>query len=239
MSTAAVIIIGNEILSGKFADENGPYFIRRMRTLGIDLLRIVTVADDHAAIADEVRRCAASFDHVFTTGGVGPTHDDITFEGVAAGLGLPLHVNAELLALARSHGFPEDAGTTRMASLPVGTELLTGPAQPFPVLRIRNVYVLPGIPALVKQQFEFVAPALAGDAVHCVRVYARNLESEIAVALAAVAAAHPAVAIGSYPRFGEREHRLVITLEGRDPAALAVAVEEVRTLLDTVRVDGP
>ncbi len=239
MSTAAVIIIGDEILSGKFADENGPYFIRRLRTLGVDLRRLVTISDDLDAIADEVRRCGAAFDHVFTTGGVGPTHDDITFEGVARGLGLPLQVDEELMALAERHGFPKDGGTLRMATVPAGMERITGAAQIFPVLRVQNIYVMPGIPALVKQQFEYIAPSLAGVAVRCVRVYARNLESDIAVALSDIAAAHRGVAIGSYPRFGDKAHRLVVTLESRDDDALTLAVDAVHGILDTVRVDGP
>lgn len=239
MTTAAVVVIGQEILTGKFRDENGPYLIDRLRALGVDLLRIATIPDDVDVIADEVARCAALADHVITTGGVGPTHDDVTLEGVAQGLGVPLVIHPQLAALAAQHGLPDDEGTRRMSSVPAGTELVTGPGGGFPAVLARNVIVLPGVPMLVKQQFEMLAPRLASTTVTVARVYARDRESDIAVRLTAVAAAFPSVSIGSYPRFGEAERKLIVTLEGRDPVAVAAALGQVAAILDVVVVEGP
>ena len=158
MSTAAVVIIGNEVLTGKFADENGPYLIGRLRTLGTDLVRLVTIPDDVAVIADEVRRCAAAADHVFTSGGVGPTHDDVTFEGVAGAFRVPLELRTELLDLIAQFGMPRNDGTERMARVPAGAELLFHEALSYPVVRVRNAYVLPGVPKLFRNKFEANTP---------------------------------------------------------------------------------
>lgn len=235
MATASIIVVGREILTGKFQDENGPYLIGRLRTLGIDVRRLVVVDDVIEEIADEVRRCAEATDHVFTTGGVGPTHDDVTFEGVARAFGVGLVLDETLRALLSRHGLVDEANL-RMATVPEGTELFTGGVETYPVVRVRNVVVMPGIPALVKQKFEVLAPTLSGRRVHALRVYARDRESDVAGPLAALDAAHPAVDIGSYPRWGEGDHRLIVTAESTDPHALQVAREAIEALVDVVRV---
>src|SRR5690606_10377770 len=116
MATAAGIIIGNEILSGKFADENGPFLIRRLRSLGVDLVRLVTIPDVPRVIAEEVRRCSQLADHVFTTGGVGPTHDDVTLESVALAFDLPLERNPALVRVLERFELPLDEANLRMAT---------------------------------------------------------------------------------------------------------------------------
>ncbi|MCB9682060.1 MAG: competence/damage-inducible protein A [Alphaproteobacteria bacterium] len=237
MSRASVVVIGNEILTGKFADENGPFFIRRFRELGVDLVRLVTIADTIEAIADEVALCAARSDHVFTTGGVGPTHDDLTFEGIAAAFDLPLRVHPDLVALMERFGMPRDAANLRMATLPEGAELVLGEGMHYPVIRVRNVWILPGVPFLAARKFEVIAPMLTGQKVGCLKVYARNQETDVAAALAGIQAAHPGVDIGSYPRFGEGDHSLIVTLESRDPAALAAARAATVSALDVLRVE--
>lgn len=236
MPTAAVVIIGREILTGKFADDNGPYLIGRLRALGVDLVRMAVIDDRIDAIADEVRRCAAAVDHVFTTGGVGPTHDDVTFEGIAAAFGVPLVLDEDLASLLRAHGLG-DPMNLRMATVPQGAVLDRAGEASFPTVRVRNVIVMPGIPALVRQKFEALAPSLAGTRVRTLRVYARDRESDVAGALAAIDAAHPAVEIGSYPRFGEGEHRLIVTAECFDAAALAAARDAIVAAVDVVRVE--
>ena len=124
MSSAAIIIIGNEILTGKFADENAPWLIGRLRSLGVDLGRIVTIPDTIEDIAQEVRTASARFDHVFTSGGVGPTHDDLTLPGVAAALGVPVVRHPELEGILRTRmGAACNEAALRMADLPDGAEL--------------------------------------------------------------------------------------------------------------------
>jgi molybdenum cofactor synthesis domain-containing protein len=239
MPTASVVIIGDEILTGKFQDENGPFFIRRFRTLGVSLVRLVTIRDELDEIAEEVRRCSACSDHVFTTGGVGPTHDDLTFEGIARAFDLPLVEHPDLVALIERFGLPKDAGTMRMAMVPEGTQLMMSEHHGYPVVKVRNVFVLPGVPRLMRQKFETVAPEIAGEAVTCVRVYARDYETHVAVSLGEVADRFSDVAIGSYPRFGEASHKLIVTLESRSIEQLELARDAVVELLDVVKVEGP
>lgn len=239
MPTAAAIVIGHEILTGKFRDENGPYLIDRLRALGCDLRRLATVEDDVGDIADEVRLCAGRYDFVFTSGGVGPTHDDVTLEGVARAFDVPLVQHEELVALMRRWEHPENPSTLRMANLPQGTELVAHARLAFPVLRVRNVWIFPGVPRLLREKFENVADRFAGQAVSVARVYTDEHESAIAERLAGVARRHPAVEIGSYPRFGEGAYKVILTLESRDEAALARAREEVVATLSVVVVQEP
>jgi molybdenum cofactor synthesis domain-containing protein len=236
MPSVAVIVIGNEILTGKFADENGPYLIRRLRDLGADLHRLVTLSDDVDGIAAEVRACAARYDHVVTTGGVGPTHDDVTFEGIARAFDVALEAHPDLIALAERFELPRNAGTLRMAMVPVGTVLLHHEALSYPVMRMRNVWVFPGVPRLLRNKFEAVANHFAGEAVHTARLYTAEDEWDIAERLTAVAERYPNVAIGSYPRFGEGAYHGILTLESRDPDLLARACAELEAVLTTIQL---
>ena len=181
MPTAAAVIIGDEILSGKFADENGPFFIRRLRTLGTDLSRLVTISDDLDAISGEVRRCSAAYDLVFTTGGVGPTHDDLTLEGIALAFDRPLVLSDEIVERMRSFDMTIDETTLRMAKVPEGTVLEQTEAGSYPVLRCENVWIFPGVPKLMHIKFEALAHRFAGQAVLTHRLYVTEPETRIAV----------------------------------------------------------
>jgi molybdenum cofactor synthesis domain-containing protein len=238
MSTAAAVIVGNEVLTGKFADENGPYLIGRLRTLGCDLVRLVTIPDEVRVIADEVRRCSAAADHVFTSGGVGPTHDDVTFEGIAGAFGVGLELRAELLDVVAQFGMPRNVGTERMARVPIGAELLFHAMPSYPVVRMNNVYVLPGVPKLFKDKFERIAERFAGEAVAVARVYTDEDEWHLAERLTAVADAWPTVAIGSYPRWGEGPFHVILTLESRDHEALAAAEAAIRRTIRAIPPPG-
>lgn len=239
MPTAAVVVIGDEILTGKFRDENGPYFIDRLRALGCDLVRVVTIRDVVEEIADEVRRCAEACDFVFTSGGVGPTHDDVSLQGIAAAFDVPLHVHPELVAILRRFDLPENPATLRMATVPEGAKLVAHAGLSYPVVVVRNVWIFPGIPKLLREKFEHVADHFAGDRMHVARVYTDERETAIAERLTALANRHPAVAFGSYPRFGEGPYRVIVTLESRDPDALEAAHTEARTILSLVEIAPP
>ncbi len=239
MPTAAAIIIGNEILSGKFADENGPYFIRRLRDLGTDLVRLVTIPDELDVIAHEVRACSELADHVFTTGGVGPTHDDVTLEGIARAFDRPLVTADRLVALMERYEIGINEMTLRMARIPEGTVMVDSPASSYPVLRCENVWIFPGVPRLMQQKFESLASEFAGEAVQTDRLYVTAWESEIAEDLAEAARAFPSVEIGSYPRYSEGPYNVIITLESRDPAALAAAAEQLRGTLPLLQASKP
>jgi molybdenum cofactor synthesis domain-containing protein len=231
--TAAGIIIGDEILTGKFPDENGPFLVRRLRTLGTDLRRLVTIPDDPAVIAAEVRSAAEAFDHVFTSGGVGPTHDDLTLESVARGFGVDTHRHPDLVRILQAADLTGEHAM-RMATVPRGTELLWEGAASYPVIRVRNVFVLPGIPRLFQQKFEQVAYRVAGEAVGTRRLYCAEAETSIAARLDGVQRAFPGVDIGSYPRFGEGPWKVIVTLESRDADALAAAAAALEGCLSLV-----
>lgn len=221
MPTAAVIVIGNEILTGKFADENGPYLVRRLRELGVDLGRIVVIPDVIEVIASEVRGASSKFDHVFTSGGVGPTHDDLTFPAIAAAFDRPLERNAALVKVIeeRSKG-PLTTAAYRMAEVPVGAELWWDGDVLFPLVVMRNVAIFPGVPSLFRLKFEAVAHRFAGVPMACRRLVTERGEPEIAAPLTEAATRWPSVAIGSYPRFETTPHTVIVTMEGRDPGAL-------------------
>ena len=239
MPTAAVVVIGNEILTGKFRDENGPFFIERLRALGCDLVRIAVVRDEVDEIADEVRRCAAVADFVLTSGGVGPTHDDVTIEGIAKAFDLPMAVHPDLQNLLRRYGLPEDEANLRMATVPEGTVLEVGNGRSFPIVVVRNVWIFPGIPKLLRDKFESVADRFAGKTVLTARIYTDEYETEMAVRLTGVARRHPTVAIGSYPRFGEGPTHVILTLESRDADALRAAHTDLAANVRVLKTEPP
>jgi molybdenum cofactor synthesis domain-containing protein len=240
MPTAAVIIIGNEILTGKFPDENGPFLIRRLRDLGVDLGRIVVIPDVIETIAAEVRAASAAFDFVFTTGGVGPTHDDLTFLGVAAAFDQPVERHPELVRViaARSH-VPLNDAAYRMAEVPFGAELWWDGEVFYPLVVMRNVAIFPGVPMLLKLKFDAVAHRFGGVPVMCRRLVTELDEPTIADALTEAQARWPAVAIGSYPRFETRPHTVIVTMEGRDAAALDACEGWLRARIPAATSSAP
>jgi molybdenum cofactor synthesis domain-containing protein len=246
--SAALVVVGSEVLSAKVQDENGPYAIRRLRELGVRLLAIHVVPDrleEVAAAVDGERRRA---DWVFTSGGVGPTHDDVTVAAVARAVGRPLVRSpafAEWLRTIhrRHHGGEEPPeAALRMADLPEGVKLLGDSG--FPTLCVENVVMLPGPPRFFRFQLDAIADLLVSDQpFRLAAVYLSAGEERFAPQLAAVAAAHPAVEIGSYPRFDEgADHRVKLTVESRDLAAVEAALAAVLAALSAewvVRVEGP
>lgn len=217
-----MIIIGNEILTGKYADENSPWLVGRLRAIGCDLLRIAVVPDTVEAIAEEVALQAARADWVLTTGGVGPTHDDITFAGLARAFGVGLHHHPDLVAVLRERlGDACNTAALRMAEVPEGAELWWDGQVRYPTVVTRNVVAFPGVPSLLKLKFDKVAARFGGAPVSCVRLRTEATESAIADRLTDAAARWPAVGIGSYPRFDEVPVHVIITLESRDAEALA------------------
>ncbi len=244
--SAALVVVGNEVLSAKVQDENGPWAARRLRELGVRLLAIHVVADRTEDIVAAVNAERARAGWVFTSGGVGPTHDDITVAAVAAALGRRLVRLAPLESAIREihrrhHGGadpPEIA--LRMADVPEGTRLLGDPA--YPTMAVENVVMLPGPPRFFRFQFEQVAPLLQAPPFRLATVYLSVGEERFAVALAEVARAHPAVEIGSYPRFEEgADFRVRVTVESRDGTAVAAALSALLAVLPgewVVRVEG-
>ena len=235
LTTAAAIIIGDEILTGKFSDENGPYLISRLRKLGVDLKRLVIIGDEPGIVATEVARCSEACDYVFTTGGVGPTHDDITLQGVAAAFDVELIVDPTLVEILRKYGMELNSAALRMATVPQGSRLLFVDSH-YPILVFRNVYVFPGIPKLFRTKFEAVAPELSGTKVHTARIYTNEVETVIAARLEKVADLFPQVAIGSYPRLGQSQYKVIVTLESRVQSDVELAYQALCRELSVVDV---
>ena len=228
MATAGIVIIGDEILSGKFADENAVFLIRELRALGVDLRRVTMIPDVVDDIAATVTSFASKFDYVFTSGGVGPPHDDLTIEGIAKGFGTRVVREPELEKRVRAYwGAKLAEPNLRLADVPEGCELVYGKDQIWPVVAYQNVFILPGVPALFRRKFVDIRDRFRAEPVTVARLYINADEGEIADDLNAVVAAFPSVKVGSYPRFSEKDFRVLITLEGK----LASDVAGAQTML--------
>jgi len=174
-----------------------------------------------------VVRFAGRFTHVFTSGGVGPTHDDLTMEGIARGFGTRVVQHPDLVARIKAYwGEKLAPANLRLAQIPEGASLIYGDAV-WPVVQYQNVYVMPGVPQLFKRKFLDIRDRFRSAPVVLARVWSHGDEGELAPHLDAVVAAHPAVKLGSYPRFLEKDFRVILTLEGADPAAVAAAADEL------------
>jgi molybdenum cofactor synthesis domain-containing protein len=224
---AAILLIGNELLSGKVEDENARYLVHELRDLGVTLGRIEVIPDVAGEIADTVRKLARRFDVLFTSGGVGPTHDDLTLAGVAAAFEMPMVRNPELEALLRaSYGKQLYERDLRMADLPGGARLEYGAAERgtiWPVVVVNNVWILPGVPAIFRRKFQAVRELFRTLPIFGRAVYSREGEGSIADVLDAVVAEFPSVEIGSYPHIEAVDYKVKITLDGRDRATVEAA----------------
>lgn len=242
MRTAAIVLIGNELLSGKIQDENATWLARRLRGLGVDLRRISVVPDDPSAIIDEVRRVHAQVDHVFTSGGVGPTHDDITLATIAQAFGVPLVRDPDLAALIEYYfGDRLQPDHLRMADIPEGCALIRTEAMKWPVYNFREIYILPGVPKIFRAKFDAIADRFASGTIHLRNLYLDADEGSIAALLRAAQATH-AVMIGSYPRFDAPDHKVRITVESREAEAVDAAIATLLGGLPAaavVRADPP
>ena len=236
-TTAAILVIGDEILSGKVEDQNARLLIGELRELGVALRRILIIPDDVETVAAAVRELSAGFDHVFTSGGVGPTHDDVTILGVARAFNKPIVRHPDLERRLKSHFGPNaDDSKLRMADVPENAELLEMPDWRWPVLVCGNVYILPGVPELFRKKFLAMRERFRVAPFFAKAIYTQEDEFDIAEDLRRVADAHPAVAIGSYPNFSSTEYRVKVTLESKDDAALSVAVKALIAKLDHERL---
>ncbi|MDP3657930.1 MAG: molybdopterin-binding protein [Brevundimonas sp.] len=239
--TAAVLIIGDEVLSGRTQDTNLTAIARFLAALGIDLMEARTVGDRKAQIVDGLNALRAAHDYVFTTGGIGPTHDDITADAVATAFGVALPEHPDALAiLVRRYGDDFNAARRRMARIPEGGTLIANPVTDAPGFQIGNVFVLAGVPTIMTAMLEDVAPRLRTGAV----VHARTIrvtgvgEGDVAEMLTAAARAEREVSFGSYPfghgSVGEIGTNLVV--RGRDAAKVETAVAGLLTQLAAVGV---
>jgi FAD synthetase len=237
MAKAGLIVIGDEILSGKVVDTNTPFLIGELRALGVTLAEVAVIGDQLELIGETVARFSARYDHVFTSGGVGPTHDDLTIAGVARGFQKSVVRHPELDALLRAYyeylGKPIIERNLLMADVPDGAELIRGPELKWPVVAMKNVYILPGIPEIFRRKFTAIAERFRDTPFFLRQILIRSEEGVIAAHLDHIAKSHPRVLLGSYPRMEPAAdgHRVKLTLEGKDLAAVESAVSELAQLL--------
>jgi molybdenum cofactor synthesis domain-containing protein len=232
--TAGVLIIGDEILSGRTQDTNLRDIARYLAVHGVDLAEARTVPDVHGEIIAALDALRGRYDYVITTGGIGPTHDDITADAVAAAFGVELYEHPEIIELIEARvrarpGAVMNAAMRRMARVPVGGELVRNPVSGPPGFTIGNVFVLAGVPSIMRGMLEDVGPRLKGGAVtvsRTVRVEGSG-ESVIAAPLEAVARAHPQMSLGSYPFFDNGVFGSNLVLRGRDAEELGATVKEL------------
>lgn len=233
--SAAVLVIGNEILSGRTQDTNSNTIARFLAPLGVTLKEIRVVGDFEAEIVAALNALRQRYTYVFTTGGIGPTHDDITADAVAAAFGVGIDFHPEALALlAARFANPADFNEMRrrMARIPDGASLIANPVSAAPGFQIGNVFVMAGVPSIMRAMLEDIAPRLArGRPVIAVTVAAAVAEGAIAAGLAAIQARYPAVAIGSYPVYRPDGYGVQLVARGFEAGEVEQVVEALTALL--------
>jgi molybdenum cofactor synthesis domain-containing protein len=237
--TAGILVIGDEILSGRTKDKNIGYIAEFLTNIGVDLKEVRVVSDDEGAIVEALNALRNRYDYVFTTGGIGPTHDDITADSVAKAFGVPIDYDPRAVALLKAR-FPDgqlNEARMRMTRIPAGANLVTNKISAAPGFHIGNVFVMAGVPSIMQSMMDEIGPRLKTG----VRMLSETLradarEGDIGTELGEIAKAHPDVSIGSYPYFDEaRGPNTNIVVRSRDPEKLAAAREAVEQMLMRVK----
>jgi molybdenum cofactor synthesis domain-containing protein len=239
--TAGLLVIGDEILSGRTKDKNIGYTAEYLTAIGIELREVRVVADDEAAIVEALNAMRARYTYVFTTGGIGPTHDDITADSVAKAFGVTIDHDPRAVAILKAalaaRGIELNESRLRMARIPAGADLVVNKVSNAPGFWIGNVIVMAGVPAIMQAMLDEVAPKLrTGGKVLSETVRADAREGDIGTELGEIAKAHPDVTIGSYPFFDDkRGPNTNVVVRSRDPQKLAAAKAAVEAMLKQVR----
>lgn len=233
--TAALVIIGDEILSGRTHDKNIPYVAEKLGDAGVRLLEVRVIPDVTQTIIDTVNEMRAAHDYVMTTGGIGPTHDDITTESVAQAFGVELELNnaayAELLAYYKDESEITES-RKKMALIPKGAVLIDNPVSGAPGINIGNVYIMAGVPRIMQSMLDSIIPTLKGGKPVESRSVSANLpESLIADGLAEIQNRFMMLSIGSYPKYQNGKFGTTLVMRGIDEDALTKATQEVVDLV--------
>ena len=231
--SAALLLVGNELLGGKVQEANLQPLAKMLRGRGIPLVRVVTIPDLVDVIAAEVRQLAATHEWLFTSGGVGPTHDDVTLAGVAAAFGVPIVRHPAFEAHVRQqYGDRLKDAHLRMADVPEGAELVTGSPPTWPVVRKDNVWVMPGVPEVFRMKLALIQEVLPQRAgFRTCSVYTNLDEGQLAPLLEAVVGDFPTVEVGSYPKWFDPSYKTKLTFDGQDGAQVTAASERFLALL--------
>lgn len=233
-----IIIIGDEILSGLVQDSNALFMVKELRQKGMDVRRVSFIKDDVDDIAREVKIFSETFDYVFTSGGIGPTHDDVSIEGISKAFNVRTVINEQLRAVLekmfKTTLTPEQL---RMAEVPEGAEVIPDETIGLPLIRYKNVYIFPGIPELLKKKFFVIEKMLFTDNPPLIKkVYIKEFESKVAPILNEIVKNHRNVKIGSYPFMNIEDYTIMITLESYESNSLQDAFQELMKSLpsDTI-----
>ena len=236
--TAAILVIGDEILSGRTKDKNIGYIADYLTNIGIDLREVRIVPDVMEEIVEALNALRARYSYVFTTGGIGPTHDDITADAVAQAFGVELYEDERIIAAMLERIKPEDLNEARrrMARVPRGGDLVPNPVNKIPGFRIGNVITMAGVPMIMQAMLDSVAPTLeTGVKLTMHAIDAGLPEGQYATPLADIAKAHETLSIGSYPSYVDGAFRNQIIVRGREPQVVAKAAEEIEAMLAQLR----
>ena len=239
--TAAILVIGDEILSGRTKDKNIGYIAEYLTNIGIDLKEVRVVPDEEKEIVDALNALRHRYNYVFTTGGIGPTHDDITADSVAKAFGVSIGHHPEAVAIiekrARERGLELNESRLRMARIPATATLIENKVSGAPGFRIGNVIVMAGVPAIMQAMLDAVAPSLqTGAKMHSVSINTGLKEGDIGSELGEIAKAHPGTMIGSYPFFDEKlGPNTNVVVRSRDTALLQAAAADVEAMVARVK----
>lgn len=235
--SAALVVIGDEILSGEVEDQNAPFLTRRLWELGIKVERIVILPDEREVLVEEIRDAAEDHDYVLVTGGMGPTHDDVTRQAIGEALDRPLETHpAARELLDDDYGDRLTPAEAEMARLPRGARVVRGRQRLAFAFRVENVFAFPGVPVLLEDIFEVAAEELLASPFYKETLWVHGKEGDFSEALAEIQAAHPDVGIGSYPVFLDGRYRCKVVLRSRDPDALEAAEAAIA---DALSLDTP
>lgn len=228
-STASLVIVGNEVLSAKVQDVNTPFLLERLRALGTPVRAVRIVPDERPLMIAAYRAASAEATWVFSTGGVGPTHDDITMDAVAAAFEQDLVEHPKLAAgIRKFFGERVTPAHMKMACLPVGAQVHWQEGLTFPVVQVENIFVFPGAPGLMRKKFLAIESQFQQAAIHLRKLYLLGDEATFAELLGSTEAAHEKLQVGSYPIWGDEDHSVIVTVESTseqiaDEAADAIA----------------
>lgn len=234
--TACVLLIGDEVLSGRTKDANLSYIAKHLNQIGVQVREARVIPDIEEVIVATVNEVRARFDYVFTTGGIGPTHDDITADAMAKAFGVPIGPHPEAMAILTAH-YKETGGEftearKRMARIPEGASLIANPLSKAPGFQIGNVFVMAGVPMVMQVMMDSLSDRLEGGATMQSRTVSAQIgEGTIAEKLGALQARYPDVGIGSYPYYRGKTFGTSLVMRGTDPAVLDTVAGEAEALI--------
>lgn len=230
--TAAIIIIGNEILTRKVVDQNASFLLKELYELGVKVTKVEFIPDVIDVISTSVKVASDENDFVFTSGGIGPTHDDITFEAIAKAFSLPLVEYGEVISILEKQSYTLNKAVRKMALFPETTKLVYDAKRCYPISVLKNIYIFPGVPSVLRAKFEFIKETFRASPYFLVKIYTRQKEREIASYLEDTLTIYKNIEIGSYPNYETKDYSVLITMESKNIDELQNAEKYLLTKLD-------